>query len=145
MAWSYYRSYMFSRRNGESWTWYLAQREMYKHTRLIYNPVPMIVDFYVDNIWRPAQNNDFESLVTPLRRRQMKRSSKPSHRSTSGQTFSRMRKRSNDMQRRQAMFLSRASTIAIGKKCFTGQSGQGLSKAARAERDGRRQLLHARV
>jgi hypothetical protein len=39
---------------------------MYKHTRLIYNPVPMIVDFYVDNIWRPAQNNDFESLVTPL-------------------------------------------------------------------------------
>lgn len=66
MAWSYYRSMMFSRRNGENWTWYLTSREMYKHTRLIYNPVPMIVDFYVDNIWRPAQNDNFESLVTPV-------------------------------------------------------------------------------
>lgn len=66
MEWSYYRSLMFSRRNGENWSYYLAQRDMYKHTRLIYNPVPMIVDFYVDNIWRPAQNEDFESLVTPL-------------------------------------------------------------------------------
>lgn len=65
-AYAYYRSYMFSTRNGEKWHFYLAQREMYKHTRLIYNPVPMIVDFYVDNVWRPANNENFESLVTPV-------------------------------------------------------------------------------
>lgn len=65
-AWAYYRSKMFSRRDGYDWTAYLAQRELYKHTRLIYNPVPMIVDFYVDNIWQPARNEDVESLVTPL-------------------------------------------------------------------------------
>jgi hypothetical protein len=65
-AWAYYRAKMFSRRHGDDWTQYLAQRELYKHTRLIYNPVPMIVDFYVDNLWRPAANDQFESLVTPL-------------------------------------------------------------------------------
>jgi hypothetical protein len=65
-AWDYYRGEMFSRRNGANWTIYLATRELYKHTRLIYNPVPQIVDFYVDNLWQPAANEDFESLVTPV-------------------------------------------------------------------------------
>lgn len=65
-AWAYYRSYMYSRRNGEDWTNYLALRELYKHTRLIYNPVPAIVDFYVDNLWQPAQNDDIKSLMTPI-------------------------------------------------------------------------------
>jgi hypothetical protein len=65
-AWSYYRNLQFSTRNGYDWSRYLAQRELYKHTRLIYNPVPAIVDFYVDNIWQPAVNEDFDSLVTPL-------------------------------------------------------------------------------
>lgn len=65
-GWAYYRSKMFSRRAGVDWSTYLAARELYKHTRLIYNPVPNIVDFYVDNIWQPARNEEFESLVTPL-------------------------------------------------------------------------------
>jgi len=65
-AWAYYRGQMFSRREGQDWSIYLSGRELYKHTRLIYNPVPMIVDFYVDNLWQPAANEDFESLVTPV-------------------------------------------------------------------------------
>lgn len=64
--WAYYRSTMFSRRDGADWTLYLKQRELYKHTRLIYNPVPQIVDFYVDNIWQSANNDDYPALVTPL-------------------------------------------------------------------------------
>lgn len=70
--WAYYRSRMFSRRHGEDWSTYLAQRDLYKHTRLIYNPVPMIVDFYVDNIWQPSRSEAFaelESLVTPITQR----------------------------------------------------------------------------
>lgn len=68
-AWAYYRSTMFSKRNGEDWTVYLASRDLYKHTRLIYNPVPAIVDFYVDNIWQQAKGEtfaDLESLITPI-------------------------------------------------------------------------------
>lgn len=65
-AWRYYRSNQFSRRNGEDWKVYLSDRQLYKHTRLIFNPVPQIVDFYVDNIWQPVKNEDFESLVTPV-------------------------------------------------------------------------------
>lgn len=64
--WAYYRGTVFSKRSGDTWESYLYDRQMYKHTRLIYNPVPQIVDFYVDNIWRPAQNDDFDSLVTPV-------------------------------------------------------------------------------
>jgi len=63
---SYYANTIYSKRTGDSWTTYLNERGMYKHTRLIYNPVPQIVDFYVDNIWRAAANEDFESLVTPV-------------------------------------------------------------------------------
>jgi hypothetical protein len=65
-AWAYYRSKMFSRRDGVDWTFYLNQRELYKHTQLVYNPVPQIVDFYVDNIWQPARDDEYESLVTPV-------------------------------------------------------------------------------
>jgi hypothetical protein len=65
-AWMYYRNLKFSRREGVDWSGYLATRELYKNTRLIYNPVPAIVDFYNDNIWRPANNEQFHSLVTPL-------------------------------------------------------------------------------
>lgn len=66
MAWAYYRNRQFSRRNGEDWSYYLAARDLYKHTRLIYNPVPSIVDFYVDNIWQSVKHDKFENLVTPL-------------------------------------------------------------------------------
>ncbi len=68
-AWAYYRSYMFSTRDGMDWTSWLGERELYKKTRLIYNPVPSIVDFYVDNIWQRSHEDafkEFETLVTPL-------------------------------------------------------------------------------
>lgn len=65
-AWAYYSGTMFSRRNGADWTIYLAQRELYKHTRLIFNPVPNIVDFYVDNLWKPADNKLYPALATPV-------------------------------------------------------------------------------
>jgi hypothetical protein len=67
LAWNYYRSRQFSSEVAD-WTTYLNERGLYKHTRLIYNPVPSIVDFYVDNIWKSDDEtrklND--SLVTPL-------------------------------------------------------------------------------
>ena len=66
VAWAYYRSKMFSSREGVSWQNYLEMRGMYKFTRLIYNPIPMLVDFYVDNIWERAENEDFPNLATPL-------------------------------------------------------------------------------
>jgi hypothetical protein len=103
-----------------------AQREMYKHTRLIYNPVPMIVDFYVDNIWRPAQNNDFESLVTPL---------SPKTDEAIIEAVAQVDQWSNFLADAQKIkryaaatgnVLSRASTIAIGKRYFIGRFGQGL-------------------
>lgn len=65
-AWAYYGGKMFSRRDGVDWTYYLSVRQLYKHTRLIYNPVPQVVDFYVDNLWQPAHDEEFESLVTPV-------------------------------------------------------------------------------
>ena len=65
-AWSYYRKKMFSRRDSFDWSAYLASRELYKHTRLIYNPVPSIVDFYVDNVWQAAENNLYRALSTPV-------------------------------------------------------------------------------
>lgn len=64
-AWNYYRGRQFSRRQGEDWTLYLSSRELYKYTRLIYNPVPQIVDFYVDNLWQFAKDKDHENLITP--------------------------------------------------------------------------------
>lgn len=66
-CWSYYINTMFSRRQGYDWTGYLAARELYTHTRLIYNPVPEIVNFYVDNIWQlPTVNPLYPALATPV-------------------------------------------------------------------------------
>jgi hypothetical protein len=67
-GWSYYRNTAFSTRDVSSdyWKTYLSDRELYKHTRLIFNVVPPIVDFYVDNIWQASKNGNFESLATPL-------------------------------------------------------------------------------
>lgn len=64
-AWAYYRSTIFSKRSGDTWATYLKDRGMYKHTRLIYNPIPQTVDFYVDNLWRPTANDKYPLLVTP--------------------------------------------------------------------------------
>jgi hypothetical protein len=65
-SWNYYRGDQFSTRKGQDWSLYLASRELYKNTRLIYNPTTQIVDFYVDNLWQPAQDEAHESLVTPV-------------------------------------------------------------------------------
>lgn len=70
-AWAYYRNKMFSRRNGENWSAYLSARELYKHTRLIYNPVTSVVDFYVDHIWQGSGDavktlDSGLNLVTPV-------------------------------------------------------------------------------
>jgi hypothetical protein len=66
-AWAYYRDKMFSRREGMLWEDYLNRRGLYKHTRLIYNPVPAIVDFYVDNVWQPWEDKpEFPGLVTAV-------------------------------------------------------------------------------
>ena len=65
-AWNYYRNKQYSPRNGFDWSAYLASRQLYKHLRLIYNPTPNIVDFYVDNIWQQANDPKFPILQTPL-------------------------------------------------------------------------------
>ncbi len=65
-GWAYYHNKMFSRRDQTNWTGYLTSRELYKHTRLIYNPVTAIVDFYVDNIWQPKVNPINFALVLPV-------------------------------------------------------------------------------
>ncbi len=62
-AWAYYHNRMFSRREGTNWSGYLSQRELYQHTRLIYNPVTPVVDFYVDNLWQPRINKLNPSLI----------------------------------------------------------------------------------
>lgn len=63
--WAYYMGTIYATRHGDDWRSYLYDRKMYKHTRLIYNPVPQIVDFYVDNIWQPSDLADYPNLVTP--------------------------------------------------------------------------------
>ena len=63
---AYYQKTAFSRRYGATWADYLRQRELYKHTRLIFNPVPSVVDFYVDNIWERAARSNSAALVTPV-------------------------------------------------------------------------------
>lgn len=66
-GWLYYRNRMFSRREGGvDWTLYLSDRELYKHTRLIYNFVPQLVDFYVDNIWQRTESENHAQLITPV-------------------------------------------------------------------------------
>lgn len=64
-AWSYYESKMFG--HHCSWFDYLTTRGLYSHTKLLVNPVPLIVDFYVDHIWEGiGQDRDNAALVTPL-------------------------------------------------------------------------------
>lgn len=63
-AWAYYKSKMFS--PDANWTLYLSDRGLYKKTRLVFNPVPSLVNFYVDNVWGQARNADFPALATPL-------------------------------------------------------------------------------
>jgi hypothetical protein len=65
-AYAYYTRAMFSNRNGADWTSYLSDRELYKHTRLIFNPVPNIVDFYVDNLWKAEDNKEHPALALPV-------------------------------------------------------------------------------
>jgi len=66
-AWAYYRNKMFSPDYAD-WASYLSDRKLYKYTRLIYNPVTAIVDFYVDNIWKLDEETQSlnDALVTPL-------------------------------------------------------------------------------
>lgn len=64
-AWAYYR-------NDEAVyaSTYLTAYSLYKYTRLIYNPIPMIIDFYVDHIFNSGTSgfalDDGTQLVTPL-------------------------------------------------------------------------------
>ncbi len=62
----YYSGARFSRRFGKNWAADLEILQLYKHTRLIYNYVPTVVDFYVDNIWSAAADEDNPALVTPV-------------------------------------------------------------------------------
>jgi len=62
LAYAYYTRKVFT---NSGWSDYLATHELYKHTRLIFNPVPQVVDFYVDNIWRRADNVAYPKLITP--------------------------------------------------------------------------------
>lgn len=66
-AWLYYTNAMFSPELG-AWDAYLSARGLYKHTRLIYNPIPLIVTFYEDNIFAPADESavldDGTQLIT---------------------------------------------------------------------------------
>ena len=64
LAWAYYRNQTFS--NPRDWATYIIERQLYKLTRLIYNPVPTVVDFYVDNIWLAPNISTNPALVTPL-------------------------------------------------------------------------------
>ncbi|HXG85090.1 MAG TPA: hypothetical protein VNI84_13805 [Pyrinomonadaceae bacterium] len=64
LALAYYERRMFA--PGDNWLAYLAARGLYQHTRLIFNPVPNVVDFYVDNIWSAANDKDNPALVTPV-------------------------------------------------------------------------------
>lgn len=65
LAWYYYRNLMFSGTVSD-WNLYLSDQKLYKYTRLIYNPVTSIVDFYVDNIWKEMSQELNDALVTPL-------------------------------------------------------------------------------
>lgn len=63
-AWAYYKRNIFA--PNFDWSLYLNERGLYKKTRLIFNPVPTLTDFYVDNLWSPAKNEKFPTLATPL-------------------------------------------------------------------------------
>jgi hypothetical protein len=66
IAWLYYRDQMFAA--GQNWDTYLSARDLYKHTRLIFNPVPSVVGFYEDHVFSSPDNSraleDGTQLVT---------------------------------------------------------------------------------
>ncbi len=64
LAWAYYRQTAFA--NHREWASYITERQLYRLTRLIYNPVTPIVDFYADNIWLAPNETANQALVTPL-------------------------------------------------------------------------------
>jgi hypothetical protein len=55
IAWLYYRDQMFAA--GQNWDTYLSARDLYKHTRLIFNPVPSVVGFYEDHVFSSPDNS----------------------------------------------------------------------------------------
>lgn len=63
LAWSYYRNKVFS---GDGWKALIAEQKLYVLTRLIYNPMVPVVDFYADNIWLAPNDTENLSLVTPI-------------------------------------------------------------------------------
>lgn len=71
-AWAYYRGQMFDGAGTgflDYYSGYLTRYGLYKHTRLLYNPVPAIVDFYIDHIYPgsdPEILDDGTILVTPV-------------------------------------------------------------------------------
>lgn len=64
LAYGYYDRKIFAA--GADWSAYLTQHKLYKHTKLVFNPVPQIVDFYVDNIWMNANDEERSKLITPV-------------------------------------------------------------------------------
>ncbi len=64
LSWAYYQSKVFA--PGDDWTALLSASGLYKHTRLVFNPVPQIIDFYVDNIWSQAGDEKYPKLITPV-------------------------------------------------------------------------------
>lgn len=63
-AWAYYRN-----ASSEVYTSdYVTAKDLYTYTRLIYNPYPAIVDFYVDNVFQTAPEvlSDKSVLVMPV-------------------------------------------------------------------------------
>lgn len=63
-ALAYYRNKMFNRDYAD-FTGYLAEAGLYQHTKLVFNPVPEIVNFYIDNLWQLPFNQEFPNLSTP--------------------------------------------------------------------------------
>ncbi len=64
LAWAYYSRKAFAVEND--WSWLRTKEDLYQHTKLVFNVVPNIIDFYVDNIWSAPSDADHPSLVTPV-------------------------------------------------------------------------------
>lgn len=64
--WMLYENTLYAKNIGRDWASELAARQMYQHTRLIFNNSTLIADFHIDNIWRAVPNPDFKHLRTPV-------------------------------------------------------------------------------
>lgn len=65
--WAFYNSTAFDRLNT-SWSIYRAYNRLYRHTRVIYNPYPLLVDFYAGAVYPgflPARKEDIPEGVDP--------------------------------------------------------------------------------